>query len=441
MRTPIRGEVWVEYGQTYVESDPDCLIPELREAFAGQTAGLCGAATPGFLWLTTGLHTGSVGFTVEVHDEEPALDPEWEEVVEASFRPVSERTRLSQWAGEAAWDLGLAVTDHRVRYCARGFDEGRRRDTRSPEDPPADTYLLQFWPAPPAPDRVIRQTSPHAACHHDHARELPPPLTPEERTEAERRAREAKARAAEQRRLHRERWEWGGRLPSATLRAVGGNVRGLLRFDPDLVHNLDAAGPGVQRRVAVRAAHRACEAAELTDVPWIAGALTALTEGRPLPPPFDGPDESRTAMWDALRTDPRVPGTSVLEARPPERPPYQPPEPHPDQPMPAPRRADSPRPTRQGLGRYLSTLTPTPPTKEQFLAAYAEIRPADEPRPPHRISQPHYALPAIPAAAGPDPLRAALDAVWHALGTHGEHYPDLLAEVRALCGEGLGPEA
>ncbi|MCZ9346643.1 hypothetical protein NGM37_53965, partial [Streptomyces sp. TRM76130] len=181
MRTPIRGEVRVEEGQVYVESDPDCSIPELHEAFAGQTAGLCGAATPGFLWLITGLHMGNVGFTVEVHDEEPALDPVWEDVVEASFRPVSERTRLSQSEGGAAWDVGLPVTDHRVRYCARGIDEGRRRDTRSPGEPPADAYLLQFWPAPPAPDRVVRLTSPHAAYWHDVAREPPPPPTPEER--------------------------------------------------------------------------------------------------------------------------------------------------------------------------------------------------------------------------------------------------------------------
>ncbi len=57
----------MHYSQIYVESDPDSVGPDLRESFAGQSAGLCGAATPGALWLSTGLHTGSVGFTVEVH--------------------------------------------------------------------------------------------------------------------------------------------------------------------------------------------------------------------------------------------------------------------------------------------------------------------------------------------------------------------------------------
>ncbi|QFZ78488.1 hypothetical protein GFH48_01435 [Streptomyces fagopyri] len=54
-------------------------------------------------------------------------------------------------------------------------------------------------------------------------------------------------------------------------------------------------------------------------------------------------------------------------------------------------------------------------------------------RGPERISQPHVALPAVLAAAGPDSLKAALGAVWHSVGTHGEHYPELLEEVRSVC--------
>lgn len=170
MRRPVTGEVYVHYGQIYVESDPDSSTPDLSEVFAGQSGGLCGAAVPGSLWLHTGLHTGNVGFAVEVHDEAPPLDPVWEDVVEVSFHPLSERTSLVQWAGEAAWDLDLARTDYRVRYCARGMDDGYERDTRIAKEPQADSYLLQFWPAPPRPDRVIRQTSQNAAYWHRHAR-------------------------------------------------------------------------------------------------------------------------------------------------------------------------------------------------------------------------------------------------------------------------------
>ncbi|CAM5227570.1 hypothetical protein SMICM304S_11163 [Streptomyces microflavus] len=214
---------------------------------------------------------------------------------------MSEGTSLVQWAGEAAWDLQLPVSDYRVRFSARGMDQGRDLDTRSAKEPRADSYLLQFWPAPPGPDQVIRQTSEIAAYWHEAARGLPSPPAPEQRAEAERLARQAKERDAEDRRLHYERWEWGGRLPNEALRgARASNVLGLLTFDSDLVHTLGASAPGVQHTVALLSARRACEAAGLTDVPWVADALAALEAGRPLPPPFDDP----ARMSDALRSDP-----------------------------------------------------------------------------------------------------------------------------------------
>lgn len=398
MRRPVTGEVHVDYSRIYVESDPDSAKPDLNEAFPGQSEGLCGAAVPGVLFLATGLHKGNVGFTVEIHDEAPALDPVWEDVVEVSFRPTSEHTRLVQTAGEAVWDLDLPRTDHRVRYCARGMDEGQELSTRAAKEPQADCYLLQFWPAPPGPDRVIRQTSQSAAYRHRYASALGLPYTPEQRAEAERarqtKERAARARAAEDRRLHYERWEWGGRLPSETLRAVHrSNVLGLLTYDSELVHALDAAGPEVQRAVALLSAHRACEEAGLIDVPWVARALVELVEGRPLPSPFD----DAALMRETLRSDLPASKRSVLAAMPPERPPYRP---------------------------------PIDPAQVSLVTVQVAT-----PYVPGPISQPHFALPAVLAAADSVPLRAALDALWHALHTYGEHYPVLLAEIRAACTE------
>ncbi len=441
MRRPVEGEVHVHYGQIYVESDPH-KVPDLLGAFAGQSSGLCGAAVPGALWLNTGLHTGNVGFTVEVHDQDPPLDPVWEDVVEVSFRPVSERTSLVQWAGEAAWDLDLDQTDYRVRYCAQRMDEGRQLDTRGSEEPQADSYLLQFWPAPPRADRVVRQTSQHAASRHRYTRALPPPPTPEQRAEAERLARQADERVAEERRLHHERWQWSGRLPSEGLRGVGGHVRGLLCFDSDLVHALDAADPGVQRATAVHAAWRACAEADLCDVPWVAQALTALSRGRPLPPPFDDPARLR----ELLRSDPQVPRRSVFEALPPGLPPYRSPTP----PVAAectrvPAAEPENEARRPGLGRRLRARIPTgpashgpTPTADVGQGAAAVVHASGPPRVPEQIPQRHFALPAVLAAAEPDPLRAALDAVWHAVHTYGERYPELLEDIRSACAEQLG---
>jgi hypothetical protein len=100
----------------------------------------------------------------------PPLDPTCEDVVEVSFRPVSAHSRLVQWAGEAFWELDLKEIDYRVRYCAQGMDQARQKDTRLDGEPLLDRYLLQFWPAPPEPDRVVRQTSEIAASWHDYAR-------------------------------------------------------------------------------------------------------------------------------------------------------------------------------------------------------------------------------------------------------------------------------
>jgi hypothetical protein len=176
VRTFVSGQVHVHYGQIYVESGAD--QPDLHACFAGQSNGLCGAASPGTLFLTTGLHTGSVGFTVELHDRPPPLDDVWEEVVEASFTPASARVALVQWAAEHSWDLDLTRTCHRVRYCAIGMDAARAADTRSEDEPKLDRYLLQFWPAAPEPDRVVRRTGEDAAYWHGFASDLPPPPRP-----------------------------------------------------------------------------------------------------------------------------------------------------------------------------------------------------------------------------------------------------------------------
>ncbi|MFI6170388.1 hypothetical protein ACIBCN_26650 [Nocardia sp. NPDC051052] len=170
----LEREVGVSYCQIYVESVPGGIAPRMHEAFAGQSSGLCGAAVPGKLFLCTGLHSGKVGFTVEVHDQAPPLDPAWEDVVEVSFYSVSDQSFLAQWAGEAHWALDLEEgIDYRVRYCAQGMDQAREKDVRLDDEPLLDRYLLQFWPAPPEPDRVVRQTSQAAAYDHDYARQQP----------------------------------------------------------------------------------------------------------------------------------------------------------------------------------------------------------------------------------------------------------------------------
>ena len=99
MQVLFTGGLHVHYGQVYVESGWAMPSDPLSAAFAGQVNGLCGAATPGFLFMVTGLHTGYVGFTVELHYASPPIDDAWEEVVEVSFKPTADDVALVQLGG------------------------------------------------------------------------------------------------------------------------------------------------------------------------------------------------------------------------------------------------------------------------------------------------------------------------------------------------------
>jgi hypothetical protein len=168
MKVVVSDEVHVDYGQIFVGNrSGQC---ELFASFAGQEGvGLCGGGTEGMLLLLTGLRIGGVGFIAELHDSRPALDETWEDIVEVPFRPVEEETWLLQWNGSMAWELELEERDYRVRYSATGMDAAWRLNNRDNGEPQTDRYLLQFWPAPPEPARVLKQTSTQAANSHDFA--------------------------------------------------------------------------------------------------------------------------------------------------------------------------------------------------------------------------------------------------------------------------------
>ena len=104
-------EIHVHYGQFYVESRVGDFFEGLTDSRGGQANGLCGAAVPGLLFLTTGRHTGYTRVTVEILNEFALVGDEWEHVVEASFRPATTRVALVQWAAEASWLLPLTPVD------------------------------------------------------------------------------------------------------------------------------------------------------------------------------------------------------------------------------------------------------------------------------------------------------------------------------------------
>jgi len=163
-RRVFSGPSWVHYGQAYVVAGS--WDGDLAASFRGQANGLCGAAVPGLLFLITGLHTGHVRFTVDVCASRPPVDDSWEEIVEVPFTVAAPEVTLEEWGGQAAYPLQLPAAEYRVRYCARGMQHGHDLDTSQDPDRPPDRYSLAFWPARPAPDRVVKQTSDIAAYWH-----------------------------------------------------------------------------------------------------------------------------------------------------------------------------------------------------------------------------------------------------------------------------------
>ena len=301
MAVLLDSDINVHYGFLWLAPADDAL-PE-GDPRAGQTNGLCGAAVPGALGMVTGLHTGSVPVRVEALDVAPPLDEAWEEVVEVSFVAQEREYLLS--AFEEFHDVLLPWRgDLRARWHARGMQEAREADTRLEDEPGVDAYLLQLWPAAPAPGLLLRQTSEVAAYWHDVARNSPPPPGPEQVAEREAERRRLLDREERRREEAAVLQSWGGVLPAPRVLALGWGRAVELgeqhRHLLDLVAELDEES---LRRLTAWVCRTSCRRAGLEDLDWIAPALTALGQGAPLPAPFDddnAPWRRLDEHWDAI---------------------------------------------------------------------------------------------------------------------------------------------
>lgn len=164
------GQIQAQYGQAYIELTGS-FDGDMGGCFRGQGNGLCGARVPAILFLVTGLHTGVVGIDIRLFDAEPSLDEGWEEIVEVSFSAPGGEIRLVEWAADEGVRMPLAAGSYRARYQARGMAAGNALNTND-ADTPVDGYRLDLWAAPPAADRVVKQTAEIAAYWHDWARQL-----------------------------------------------------------------------------------------------------------------------------------------------------------------------------------------------------------------------------------------------------------------------------
>lgn len=119
------------------------------------------------LFLVTGTHTGSIPVRVSLWDSEPDLG-DWPEIVEASLIPHGDGG-LWPWGETPVVEFPLPAESYRVRWNSRAMDEGAADAGVEFGDPSPDSYELMLWPAPVAPERIIRQDSIQAACWHPRA--------------------------------------------------------------------------------------------------------------------------------------------------------------------------------------------------------------------------------------------------------------------------------
>ena len=162
----LRG--WVHYHQVYLLEAGSDLSGMLDDGLASPVGIIC--VQPGSAFLTTGLHTGAVGFTVAVADRDPGADLDtYEDVVEISYDSPTGIVWLEEWGGEGSHTLPPLAGGpgwYRLRYHARGMDAAQQADT---SEEPIDEYLLQIWPEPHKEPAVVKLTSDTAQYWIDHS--------------------------------------------------------------------------------------------------------------------------------------------------------------------------------------------------------------------------------------------------------------------------------
>ncbi|WP_327581238.1 hypothetical protein OHA25_35330 [Nonomuraea sp. NBC_00507] len=82
--------------------------------------------------------------------------------MEISYRAQSEWLRIAEWSGEGDHLLPKLSSGpgwYRLRYHGVNMDEGNKVNMLAREEAVVDRYLLQIWPQPESPPRVVKSTS------------------------------------------------------------------------------------------------------------------------------------------------------------------------------------------------------------------------------------------------------------------------------------------
>jgi hypothetical protein len=166
MVTLLDKVVMTDYGQLDITwSEDGGFDGDVDRFFAGQVNGLVGATDSSGVYVILARRSGGCPVRIELLEAEPGPpEASWEDIVEVSVTvPAGSSVTWSAWAGMDSGDLALPAGSYRLRVSAEGRDAGHALG-----DGPgtADRYLLELWPAPAAPDHIVRVGSKDAANWH-----------------------------------------------------------------------------------------------------------------------------------------------------------------------------------------------------------------------------------------------------------------------------------
>ncbi len=117
--------------------------------------------------VAAGSQWGPFAVTLRAHEGDPGpLDDLWEDVVEVSVQALGS-VMISEVVDGPVGELDHVTGSHRMRVAARGRTESAARDVDvdadEDEDPtPLEYFVVDLWPAAPAPAVVARQESRYA---------------------------------------------------------------------------------------------------------------------------------------------------------------------------------------------------------------------------------------------------------------------------------------
>ncbi|WP_406280497.1 hypothetical protein OH799_14400 [Nocardia sp. NBC_00881] len=292
-------KLFMDYGQFCIDGglgNPDEEIDLLDRALAAHPFASDGLA---MVVLSPHQNNFRMLITVQVWGARPPWDrDEWQQVCEARLRVGPEGSLYLSSPTDGAADCPVPEGEYLIEVSGRGFiNYGWPGSTK-----PGDVWRIRLWPDDGSePLQAVQWSMPGYGVPED------VPIA-ERSVSAETEESEWVTVIDEDgpRHLHisefreqaaaAERQRWGGD-PIPELRDCSG-AEELSGYDRALAEAIAAMGEQDLRRLARWSAAQACEKASIAERPWVQVALTALQEGRPLPPPFDDMEAASARLHD-----------------------------------------------------------------------------------------------------------------------------------------------